>query len=291
MGKIQNHSEAFSRNIHNHSDAYYEHLKKLKPGHDAEIDQRKSRERAAYQAYQSGHLAGQTNHPPASKAGTPRFGGSAPGLSTQAFETQRATVPNLVVPAGQSTRDGYNVAQAAMDMTRLAQTNGIAVPQGAALQAMAQGIIHGVNANFSGKNGLGDFSGVSGKDIARTLIASAFQESKFNTQGQDSGGLFQVAANRLTEYNAAHSTSLSQTDLNKDVTLAAVVGTWCIANPTSKPGYVMTEHQAGNVPIPSSPLEKAWYFWNYHPEPGHGHPEGELTNYMNSCRNFYNQMQ
>jgi hypothetical protein len=292
MGNIPNHSYAYKHNIHNHSDQYYEHLKKLKPGHDAEIDQRKTRERAAYQAYHSGQMAGKAADPSAAQARIAGGGGkSAPGLTTQAFETHRAAVPNAVMPAGQTTRDGYSVGQAAMDMTRLAQKNGIAVPQGAKLQALAQGIIDGVNANFTGKNGLGDFSGISGKDMGRTLIASAFQESKFNTQGQDGGGLFQVAPNRLAEYNAANSKSLSQNDLKNDVALAAKVGTWCIANPTSKPGYVMTEHQAGNVPIPSNAREKSWYFWNYHPEPGHGHPEGELTNYMNSCRNFYNQMQ
>ena len=295
------HSYAYNNNIHNHTDAYYQKLISKSPNKKAEIEATKQRERAAYQAYMNSPMQKQDKangfYSPA-KGG--QQGNHPPGLSLGPIEdlsTRKAGTtqdrPVIQGPSGvasaSQTADGYRVQDAERDMKKMAATNGQPLPSAADLHKLAVGIIAGVNANFSGKNGIGDFSQVPGAKMAKTLIASAFQESKFNTQGQDNGGVLQAYYTRVDDYNAHFGTKYSQSDLAKDVSLGAKVGTWAMANPTVKPGWKMVGSQAGNVPIPSDLTKQALYYWNYNPNPGHGHAN-ELVDYMQMTDKYYNQI-
>ena len=281
---IGKHSYAYDNKIHYHSDDYYNRLK-AKPGADAsKVDAQATQERAAAQAYQKS-----TNYTQDRAAGfKPKTGLTSehPDL-TPSGKLQVSAVPK--VGGANATRDGYTVDNAVADMTKLAHANGTQLPPADKLQDLAHGIIDGVNANFSGVNGIGDYAKVPGAQMAKTLIGCAYQESKFNTNGQDGGGVFQAAANRVDDYNQKFGTSYSQADLKDNVTLASKVSTWAIANPTVKPGYQMVGTQAGSVPIPKDLPQQALYYWNYNPTGGHGHAN-ELEDYMQENKKWDAQL-
>jgi hypothetical protein len=296
------HSIAFRDNIHNHSDAYYQRMVSKEPAKAKDVAALKVKQRAEYQTYlksadyqtdlKNGFQTPKTNlssNPQGEASGSPATGSgvaNSSGVATTGGDSFGSTAPTGAgsttgsgAVSKTSTKDGYTVTDVLADMAKLAKADGTALPPAAQMQQIAQGIIDGVNTNFSGVNGIGNYANVSGKTMARTLTASAYQESKFNTQGQDAGGFFQSYVTRVQDYNAKFGTNYSQADLAKDIPLAAKVSTWAMANPTTKPGWSMVGTQAGNVPIPSDLPSKALYYWNYNPVAGHGHAN-ELVDYM-----------
>ena len=179
-----------------------------------------------------------------------------------------------------STKDGYTVNDVKKDILQMQKNDPANATTGGAvkepkLTQIAQGIVDGVNNNFSGKNGIGDYSKVSGKDMCRSLTAIAWKESRFDTNGQDAGGVMQCAQCRVDDYNKAHpGANMTQDKLKDNIPLAIKVSTWAMANPNGIVGK-----QAGDVPIPKDPVHQAAYYWNYNPTANHGH-SNELADYM-----------
>jgi hypothetical protein len=227
----------------------------------------------------SGGGAGASGDRDASKgSGNGAAGGrGASGASDASNGTVKSKGAGATGKAGEKqTRDGYTVNDVKKDILRMQAKDPSQgpPPKEPKLTQMAQGIVDGVNENFSGKNGIGDYSKVSGKEMAQTLTAVAWKESRFDTNGQDGGGVMQCAQCRLDDYNKEHGTNISQADLKDNIPLAIKTSTWAMANPKGIVGQ-----QAGDVGIPKDLTDQAAYYWNYNPTANHGHGN-ELADYM-----------
>ena len=186
------------------------------------------------------------------------------------------------VTGSPQTGDGYTVQDCKNDMATLAASQGGSVPPEPLYTEVAQGIIDGINNNFSGQNLIGDYSGVSGADMAKSLIASAWQESRFGVAGETPGGVYQCTQGRLDQYNEYHGTNYSLSQITNDAALSVTVGLWCMANPISIVGVPAS----GQNSIPSSLEEQALYYWNYNPNPDQNGNSNQLSTYIGNTENF-----
>ena len=146
---------------------------------------------------------------------------------------------------------------------------------------VAQGIIDGINNDFSGTNLIGNFSNVPGATMAKSLIASAWKESAFGQAGTQPGGVYQTAQCRLDQYNENHGTNYSLSDLTNNASLSVQVGLWSMANPIGIVGV-----QAGGDAIPSSLPEQALYYWNYNPNNDEFNHGDQLANYVTTTEQY-----
>ena len=179
------------------------------------------------------------------------------------------------------TADGYTVSQVVADMQKLQagdKREGGPARSPAQLRAIAQGIVDGVNKYFpSSTYG-------SPTQMTRTLVASAWKESKFDTTLAN-GGVFQCAGNRLDDYNAAHGTHIAQSQLstNADPAQAIDISLWAMAHPS--PGVI--GKPVGGTPIPSAANNAILYYWNYNGAyTAAGAGRTEVADYMDKTSYF-----
>lgn len=197
-------------------------------------------------------------------------GDASPSASSAAGATGVAGVSNDT-----QTADGYTVDDCVRDMDKLQHSDNLEggqIRSPAELRTIAQGIIKGINANFSG-------AGATGKDMAHELIASAWKESKFDVT-RPNGGVFQCAQNRLDDYNKAHGTNITQAQLSSgDPALGISVSLWAMAHPAPGLGAI------AGVPMPTDPGAKALYLWNYN-DTNITNGQVEIADYMEKTRAF-----